>query len=358
MRQVVENFRPPFGLRSRHTQSLISSSPLRRQIVWRRSAALRAGQKALLLDGGDGVRLQGFLSVHPAGAGRGLVTLLHGWEGSVNSNYILSNGARLFAAGFDVFRLNFRDHGDTHHLNPGMFHSNRLGEVVNALVDLQAQLQATNWLLAGYSLGGNFALRVALQSASAGLDLRQVVSICPVIDPAKALQAMEDGNWFYERYFERKWNRSLAIKRQCFPALYGDDDWSQLRSIRDRTHYLATQYAGFKDSEAYYDGYSIAGERLLDLKIPSTVLTAADDPVVPVEDFDKLPDIPQLEVLVSPHGGHCGFLKNWKLESMADDLILQKAQQGAQSVLHQPEAASPSAASAANAQLQQPGRVE
>lgn len=323
---MVEDFRPPFGLRSRHTQSLISSSPLRRRVVWRRSQALRAAQQKLLLDGGDDVRLEGYLSAQPDGNSKGLVALLHGWEGSVNSNYILSNGARLFAAGFDVFRLNFRDHGDTQHLNPGMFHSNRLEEVINALADLQAQRQAANWMLAGYSLGGNFALRVALQSGKAGLDLRQVVSVCPVIDPAKALQAMEDGNWFYERYFERKWSRSLDIKRQCFPELYGHDDWSQLRSLRDRTHYLATRYAGFENSEAYYDGYSIAANRLETLKIPATILTSADDPVVPIDDFSRLPEIPQLEILVSAYGGHCGFLKNWKLESMAEDLILQRAQ--------------------------------
>lgn len=326
MRQKVEGFVPAFGLRSRHTQSLISSSPLRKRVVWRHSEALRAVQKPVLLDGGEGVRLEGYISTQAEGQSRGLVVLLHGWEGSVNSNYILSNGARLFAAGFDVFRLNFRDHGDTHHLNPGMFHSNRLGEVVSALADLQAKLQARNWLLAGFSLGGNFALRVALHAETAGLKLGQVVSVCPVIDPAKALQAMEDGNWFYERYFERKWNRSLTIKRQCFPELYADDDWSQLRSIRERTHYLATRYAGFKDSEAYYDGYSIAGDRLAGLKVPSTLLTAADDPVVPVEDFAALPELPWLNILVSPYGGHCGFLKNWRLESLADDLIPQHAE--------------------------------
>jgi predicted alpha/beta-fold hydrolase len=333
VKRRLEGFVPPLGLRSRHTQSLVSSSPLRRRVVWRRSQALRAAQRSLLLDGGDGVRLEGYLSSQPQGRSRGLVVLLHGWEGSVNSNYILSNGARLFAAGFDVFRLNFRDHGDTHHLNPGMFHSNRLDEVVNALADLQDKLQARmqdgRWLLAGYSLGGNFALRVALQAPTVGLDIRQVVSICPVIDPARALDAMENGHWFYQRYFERKWSRSLAIKQKCFPELYGNDELIRQRSIRERTHYLATQYAGFADSEAYYDGYSIAGKRLAPLAIPATILTSADDPVVPVDDFDSLPDLPQLDILISEYGGHCGFLKNWKLESMAEDLILGLAEQPA-----------------------------
>ena len=95
MRVAVDGFRPPPGLRSRHTQSLLSSSPLRRWIVQRRAAALRAAERAWVLDGGDGVRLEGFHSAQPGGDSRGLVVLLHGWEGSVNSNYILANGARL-----------------------------------------------------------------------------------------------------------------------------------------------------------------------------------------------------------------------------------------------------------------------
>jgi len=142
--------------------------------------------------------------------------LLHGWEGSVNSSYILANWARLYQAGFDVFRLNFRDHGDTHHLNPGIFHSCRLDEVINALRDLQDRLQAGPWFLAGYSLGGNFSLRVALNAEQAGLNLAQVVAICPVINPANAMSAMEQGLRFYEWYFERKWSGHQTCRfRQC-----------------------------------------------------------------------------------------------------------------------------------------------
>lgn len=317
-------FLPPFGLRSAHTQSLLASSPVRRWIVRRRARLLRAAETTWELDGGDGIRLEGLYSAQPDGGSRGRVVLLHGWEGSVNSNYILSNGARLFAAGFDVFRLNFRDHGDTHHLNPGIFHSCRLDEVVCAMTDFQRHVDERPWCLAGYSLGGNFALRVALNAEAAGLNLRQVVSVCPVIDPARAMHAMEEGIRFYERYFERKWSRSLRVKQRCFPDLYGDDDWHTVRGLRARTHYLATRYAGFADAEAYFDGYSIAGNRLATLKVPSTILTSADDPVVPVDDFANLPELPCLEVLVTKYGGHCGFLKNWKLESLAEDLLLER----------------------------------
>ena len=318
-----QKFRPPPGLRSGHIQSLISSSAIRRRVVLRRSEALRQSSEVWTLDGGDGIRLQGLYSRQPQ-AGKGLVVILHGWEGSVDSNYVLANGARLYAAGFDVFRLNFRDHGDTHHLNHEIFHSCRLDEVVHALRDLQNRLEAKKWMLAGYSLGGNFAMRVALKADIAGLDIGHIAAVCPVINPANAMISMEQGVRFYERYFEQKWSRSLRIKQQAFPDLYGDESWYDIKGLRERTHYLATRHAGFQSAEEYFEGYSIADNRLASLQVPSTILTAVDDPVVPVTDFDHLPDNPCLELIVSKYGGHCGFLKNWKLESMAEDLIVER----------------------------------
>jgi len=299
-------------MRSRHMQSLLNSSGLRRQRIMRSSGALQSSAEVFTLDGGSGIRLQGLYSKQAAKS-RGLAVLLHGWEGSVNSNYIVANAVRLYAAGFDVFRLNFRDHGDTHHLNPGIFHSCRLDEVIYALRDLQDRLEAGPWFLAGYSLGGNFSLRVALNAEQAGLNLAQVVAVCPVINPANAMLSMEQGL-----------TRSLRSKQACFHDLYGDEQWHEIKGVRERTHYLATKHAGFDSADSYFDGYSIAGQRLAPLQVPSTLLTSVDDPVVPVSDFEDLPDNPALELIITPYGGHCGFLKNWKLESLSEDLILQR----------------------------------
>jgi predicted alpha/beta-fold hydrolase len=323
MPEVWTDFQPPPGLRSGHVQSLISSSGIRKRVVLRRSEALRLAAEVWTLDGGDDIRLQGLYSAQ-AGDSKGLAVLLHGWEGSVNSNYVLANGARLYASGFDVFRLNFRDHGDTHHLNHEIFHSCRLDEVVHALRDLQDRLGAEPWYLAGYSLGGNFSMRVALQAEQAGLHIGHVVAVNPVINPLHAMVSMEEGIRFYERYFERKWSRSLKIKKQAFPDLYGQETWHEIKGLRERTHYLATRHAGFQNAEEYFEGYSIADDRLAPLAVPSTILTSADDPVVPVGDFEELPANTNLELIVTEHGGHCGFLKNWKLESMAEDLIADR----------------------------------
>ena len=128
------SFRRRGPLANAHVQSLLASSGLRRAAVRMRFPGLHEASSEQILDCGDGVRLQGFLSVQRSQArARGLVVLLHGWEGSVQSSYVMVSTGRLLAAGFDVFRLHFRDHGETHHLNEGLFHSCRIDEVVGAV---------------------------------------------------------------------------------------------------------------------------------------------------------------------------------------------------------------------------------
>jgi len=325
---TADSFRPAFGLRSTHTQSMINSSGYRRRIVCKRSSALLAAEQDWTVDGGDGVRLLGHYSPQPVRS-KGLVILFHGWEGSSRSNYIVGAGGMLFEQGFDVFRLNFRDHGDTHHMNSGIFHSCRLGEVIHALKDIQQRTGAKNWALSGYSLGGNFALRVALGAPAAGLSLRQVVAVCPVVSPSNALKAMEDGPRGYESYFIRKWAKSLKLKQTLFPDAYEYEDWHTLGSLRERTGYLATRYYEFESLEQYFDGYSIEGDRLKAVEIPTTILTSEDDMVVPISDFRDLPDNDNIELLVTSYGGHCAFLKNWKMESLADDVIVERVLENA-----------------------------
>jgi predicted alpha/beta-fold hydrolase len=318
-----DSFSPAFGLRSTHTQSVINSSGYRRLIVRKRSKAMLDAEQEWILDGGDGVRLLGHYSPQ-AGDSKGLVVLFHGWEGSSRSNYVVAAGGLLYSRGFDVFRLNFRDHGESHHMNPGLFHSCRLAEVVHALQDIQQRTGAKNWALSGYSLGGNFALRVAMAAPEAGLSIRQVVAVCPVISPSNTLKAMEDGPRGYENYFIRKWAKSIKVKQSLFPDSCEFEPWYKLGNLRERTGFLATRYYEFETLDQYFDGYSVAGDRLKKIKIPTTILTSEDDMVVPVSDFVDLPDNENIELLVARYGGHCAFLKNWKMDSLADDVIVER----------------------------------
>ena len=321
----ASDYRPPRWLRNAHLQSALGSSNARRRIGQARLAASGAVTTEHLVDGGDGVRLQGLHSARPdVAAPRGLALLLHGWEGSVESSYMRLTAAELLADGFEVFRLNFRDHGDTHHLNEEIFHSCRIDEVVLAAKDVARRFPLRPMVVAGYSLGGNFALRLALRAPAAGLQLAHVAAVCPVLDPARTMDAMEAGLPFYLWHFERKWRSSLARKRALFPQRHDFDNRVLGQRMRPLTQWLVERQTHFGTIERYFDGYTIAGDRLAGLQVPASILTAVDDPVIPFADFERLQLPANARLEVSPWGGHCGFIENARLDGYAERWIARQ----------------------------------
>lgn len=318
------NYLPPPWLRNPHLQSMLASSRLRLRRGEQLLAASGAQSRELILDGGDGVRLQALHSRIPAQRDPvGLALLLHGWEGSSESSYMRMTAARLLEQGFEVVRLNFRDHGNTHHLNPGIFHSCRIEEVVHAAADVARRFPHLPLVAAGYSLGGNFVLRLALRAPAAGLPLVRVASVCPVLDPAVTMDSIERGPVMYDWYFHRKWTGSLRRKRALFPELVDFDDGVLKLDIRALTGWLVERHTDYGSLQAYFDGYSIAGERLAALQLPADILMAKDDPVIPFATFDQwqLPAQAQLEI--AAWGGHCGFLENLRGDGFAERWVAQ-----------------------------------
>lgn len=311
-----ETFLPPPGLRNGHVQSTLASLGPRKWLARRRARPLLDAARPVLLDGGAGVRLSGALSLHPAPK-RGLALLLHGWEGSQDSAYLLSVGGYLYDRGFSVLRLNFRDHGDSHDLNRDLFLSTRLDEVVNALASAARLHPHDRVYLAGFSLGGNFALRVALAAPGAGLTLRRAAAVCPVIDPAHAMRALEGGVFVYRRYFLAKWKRSLRRKDRLFPdlGLSGVLDAPTLTRMHER---MLPVHSPYKTPGDYFAAYALTGRALAGLETDTLILASADDPVIPASDFSSLAPCPRLRVELAPHGGHCGFLEGPSLTSWAD----------------------------------------
>jgi predicted alpha/beta-fold hydrolase len=319
-------YRPPWWLRSGHVQTMLGSSPWRRRRGAQALADVGAVTTAHVIDGGPGVRLQGLHSVVPGVEPRGLALLLHGWEGSAESSYMRQTAARFLQRGFATFRLDFRDHGDSHHLNEALFHSNRIDEVVLAALDVARRFwpgasPARPLVAAGYSLGGNFALRLALRAPDAGLPLSAVAAVCPVLDPKATMANMERGWRVYLRYFERKWRRSLVRKRALFPRVHDFDDRTLHLGMRELTEWLVVRHTDFGSLDAYFDGYSIAGDRLAALRVPAHILMAEDDPVIPFEHFRALRLPPSATLEVSKQGGHCGFLRGLGLDGYAEDWV-------------------------------------
>ena len=318
-------FSPRGLLKNGHFQTLYSSIGPRR---WRSRKLQRLmTSETLLLTATDGTRLVAEFDsaadhVSAARARQSLAILLHGWEGSSRSAYQVGTAQHLLSLGFDVLRLNFRDHGPSHHLNRQLFNSTRTPEMADAIADFVTRegRHYRRRVLAGYSLGGSFALRIAADSGTE-LGLDAVIAVCPPVDPANAMAALNSGWFVYERYFFRKWARSLRHKLLHFPDLGYGPALAKATTVADLNRFFVPNHTEFDHPDAYFNAYSLAGDRLARLQLPGYVIASADDPIIPVSDLDTLCANPMLCIDIQRHGGHCGFANNLRGDSWVEQRI-------------------------------------
>lgn len=305
----VLDFDPPVLLRSPHVQTVLSS-----RLGGRASAeALETSAETLTLTCSRGVRLLAVLNSPRETAP--LVILIHGWLGQADSPY-LTRAARVLAeAGFSVARLLLRDHGGTAALNAGMFNSARIDEVVEACNLLIEHAGAHSAGLMGFSLGGNFALRVGCDPHR-DPRLRAVLAICPVVDPARSVGKLDTGWIGYRWYFLRKWRRALKEKQAAFPTRYDVDDALTLPTIGALTNYFVERYTPYRDSDDYYARYTLTNATFEDIDIPMQIVAAADDPVIPVSTVHAIESRDLLGVSVTRFGGHCAYIGGFGGESV------------------------------------------
>lgn len=314
-------FLPSGLLRNPHIQSVLASiSPRRRQ--WRkRDDRMEQAAQRHVLDCGENVRLLGFHSPHPQS--RGLAVLIHGWEGCQDSAYLYAMACTLYAAGYSVFRLNLRDHGETHALNELPFHSARMAEVLGAFHVIQ-RLETTRPLICiGFSLGGNFALRVGLMGPSVDINPNLSIGVSPTINPAATLEAIDAGSAIYRRYFLKRWRRTLKQKSMAWPGHFDFSDLDTQTRLVDVTRRFVERHTEYPSYEAYLGAYTLTAGMLMNAPSPLAVIIAQDDPVIPFADFGNLQVRGSLHALETPeHGGHCGFIENWKMLGWADRIVL------------------------------------
>jgi len=311
-------FQPPAYLKPAAVQTLLASLKIR---AWGKKKLLH-WEKQVVLETQKGIRLLGIYSPQSEEDHRGLVILLHGWEGSSHSTYMVTCGDYLFRNGFSVFRLNLRDHGISHHLNKGLFYATLLDEVRDAVH------QATNFgrgapvYLVGFSLGGNFAIRIAARYADQdNCNLRRVVSISPVLDPDKATDRI-DGNPLILSYFLKKWRRSLILKQTLYPDLYDFSDILKMKTLREMTAQLLERHTDYAGTREYFKAYSIQPELTQQITLPLTILTAKDDPIIPIEEFQQLKPSTSSDVIMLEHGGHNGFIEGLFRPAWYDRFLL------------------------------------
>ena len=286
----MKPFRPPAWLANRHLQSILPSLPIRRLSVERRARPLIGASRPIVLDCGDGVRLMGW-HAEPGASAVGnpprLAVLLHGWEGSADSLYLLSLAQLLYERGLSVIRLNLRDHGGTHALNRDLFHSCRLPEVVGAVARVQALFPDQRLLLAGYSLGGNFCLRVGAARrprASASHASWRSVPCSTRRRRSRRWSAVPRSTATTSCY---KWRRSLRLKQAAWPGHYDFGDLVRDPSLTGMTEKMVLKYTDYPDLATYLNGYAITGRVLESLEAPAHLLTSEDDPMILTRDLAR-----------------------------------------------------------------------
>ena len=242
---------------------------------------------------------------HPA------LLALHGLEGSSQAHYMRGLADKAFAAGFNVVLLNQRNCGGTERLSVGLYHSGLTADADYVIRELAATDDVQQVIVAGYSLGGNLALKLAGDYAAAPPpQLRGVCAVSPVMELEACVRALERRqNFFYQWNFVRGLKNRMRRKAGFFPGRFAIDRLDDIRTVREFDEVYTAPHFGFANASDYYHRAS-AMRVIGDVRVPARIITAEDDPFVPTAPFRdaSVTANPCLDVSITTHGGHCAFV--------------------------------------------------
>ena len=165
--------------------------------------------------------------------------------------------------------------------------------------------------VAGYSLGGNLALKLAGEyGGAAPPQVRAVAAVSPILEISQCVRALERrGNLLYEWNFVRDLKRRMQRKDRLQPGRFDLSRLAAIRTVREFDDAYTAPYFGFADAEDYY--HRASAMRVIDrIRVPALIITAEDDPFVPSQPFrdPKVTGNPSITLHICRHGGHCGFV--------------------------------------------------
>ena len=239
------------------------------------------------------------------------VIVVHGLEGSSESQYMLGIAAKGLAAGMNVVRMNQRNCGGTDALSPTLYHSGRSQDVAAVARNLTDQDRIARFALAGFSMGGNLVLKLAGEWGRQGPpQFRAVATVCPAVNLAASADALHlPGNRLYEYHFMWKLRGRLRAKARLFPGVFDTSRLRGLTSLRDFDDKITAYYCGFEGAPDYYQR-SAAANVVDRIAVPALILHAANDPFIRIlpETRQKVVSNPNITFVETEDGGHCSFL--------------------------------------------------
>src|SRR6516225_8544248 len=245
-----------------------------------------------------------------------VIVIVHGLEGSSDSNYARGIAGKAFVRGFHSIRMNQRNCGGTEQLTPTLYNSGLSGDYRAVLMELMEE-GFEQIFFVGYSMGGNLVTKMAGElGEEAPMQLQGVATVCPALDLSRSADALElRENYLYQRHFVSGLMGRYRRKAELFPGRYAKNGFGPIRTVREFDDAITAPAFGFKDAEEYYE--SAGAKRVIAcVRVPLLVVTAQDDPFVPYPSFlaARVEDNPCVQFLAPEHGGHCGFISKWSGE--------------------------------------------
>jgi uncharacterized protein len=310
-------FRPRRWLRGGHVQTIASL------LLPRRIHLPAAEEKLVEVAPGVKVRCLCYWQTEQRERERALtVIVVHGLEGSTDSQYMLGLARHGLDAGMNVVLMNQRNCGGMDHSGPTLYNSSLSGDVAAVARNLIETDGVSRLALAGFSMGGNLVLKLAGEWGSDGpAQFRAVVAVCPAIDLAASADALhEPSNRIYELYFLMQLFRRLRRKAKLFP---GQFDASRLRgvsSVRMFDDCITAYYCGFANADDYY-ARAAAANVIERIAVPALIIHAANDPFIRLqpETLRKIAANPCITYIESEDGGHCAFVGERNGDGKDDD---------------------------------------
>jgi predicted alpha/beta-fold hydrolase len=237
--------------------------------------------------------------------------VVHGLEGSSDSQYMQGVARNGLAAGMNVVLMNQRNCGGMDHFAPTLYNSSLSGDVAAVVRSVLENDGVSRFALIGFSMGGNLVLKLAGEWGSQSPpQLRAVAAVCPAMDLAASADALhEPANRIYEYYFLMQLFRRLRRKARLFPEKFDASRLRGITSLRLFDDRITAYYCGFTGADDYYARAAAANvvDRIV---VPALIIHAANDPFIRMlpETLRRIAANPNITYIETEDGGHCAFL--------------------------------------------------
>lgn len=239
------------------------------------------------------------------------VIVVHGLEGSSDSQYMQGIARDGLAAGMNVVLMNQRNCGGMDHLAATLYNSSLSGDVAAVARHVVESDGVSRFALIGFSMGGNLVLKLAGEWGSAGpAQFRAVAAVCPAMDLAASADALhEPANRIYEYYFLMQLFRRFRLKAKLFPAQFDAGRLRGVSTLRLFDDRITAFYCGFAGADDYYA--RAAASNLVDrVAVPALIVHAKNDPFIRVlpETLRRIEANQNITYVETDDGGHCAFV--------------------------------------------------